>query len=167
MSPILAILVASITIGAIGTTYVAYDAGYVPIKEFMTTEEPIGYERVCGDCVLNQLGDYKNIIDEMPNLKNIKYEFYISTANYLEIIEDYTTRLTKAGYTLEVEGSKTINDINLRYIGFVEGITAVGIVIASGDELGYPEAESLLLYTTGNVIDYQAIYDWYINGSDG
>ena len=33
--------------------------------------------------------------------------------------------------------------------------------------LTYPEAQSVILYSTGNVLDYQKIIEWYYNGSDG
>lgn len=166
MNPIIPILVASLTIGA-GATYVAHDAGYVPVKEFMETEEPVGYQQVCSECVINNIPEYQTVKDEIPNLEKIKYEFYISTSNYLEIIQDYKDQLKNDGYKLEYQGEKIVKNITIHYAGFIKGLTAVGIAITSGEEFNYPEAESIVLYTTGNVLDYKEIYNWYINESDG
>jgi len=165
MNPIIPILVASLTVGA-GATYVAHDAGYIPMKQLMTTEEPVGYQQICSDCIINRLGDYKNILDEIPNLDKIKYEVYVSQSNHLEITQDYKNKLEQKGYSIKFDGTKTVQNMEIKYIFFIKGLTGIGIAITDGEQLGYPEAKSIVLYTTGNVMDYKEIYEWYVNGSD-
>jgi len=151
--------------GAVGGTYVAHDAGYIPITQIMDTKEPVGYQPVCSSCIEE---NYRDIISEIPNLNKIKYNVYISTSNHLEIVQDYNDRLKDEGYQLETSGEKNFRNITIYYYGFIKGITAVGIAIVKGSQLGFPEAESFILYSTGNVMDYQAIINWYnTNGLSG
>jgi len=163
MNPAVVIIVVGL-VGLGGTTYVMHEAGYLPVAQLLETKEPVEYQPVCSSCIEKH---YQSIIQDIPNLDKIKYNFYISGSNYLEVHEDYKKRLKKEGYTEKVSGVKTIKNVTIHYYGFIKGITAVGIAIANGEDLSYPEAQSVILYSTGNVLDYQKIIEWYYNGSDG
>lgn len=150
------IILASLTIG--GSVYVAHEAGYIPIEQTLQIQEPINYQQVCGSCLEEK---YRNVLDEIPNLDKIKYEVYISSSNRIEVANDYIQKMTNDGYNLEYQGMKTVYGVDVYYYGFVKGITVVGIAISNGADIGYPEANSIILYTTGNALDYQEIINWY------
>lgn len=156
------IVALTIIVGAGAGGYIAYDAGYIPITDLMTVEKPLGYREIN---IENYEQQYKDVISQIPNIDNIKYQVFESDYNSFEIYSDYKNRLENQGYQEKVVGSKTINGINVKYYGFLKGITAVGIAIVSGADVGRG-TESVILYTTGSALDYKEMID-YFNGLDG
>ena len=155
MHPI--IIIAVVSSIASGAGYVAVDQGYIPIGPTLQVERPIGYTKLCTSCYEEK---YEDILDQIPNLDKIKYDVFGSDNTYLEIFVDYKQKLEADGFHEETSGIKTVKGIEVRYYGFLKGITAVGIGIALGSDVDLPY-ESVVLYTTGSALDYQEIIDWY------
>lgn len=146
-----------VLLGASG--FAAYNGGFLPAKKFSPIYKPIG------NSVEIELKDYiedipqiKEIYEYKPYLDKIKYKLYGTNANCDYILSNYKERLQNKGYALKYTGAKNIKGVSIEYLGFVKGITAVGIVTTSDlDEIS--EHNSLVLYTTGNVFAYKDLYD--------
>ncbi len=135
----------------------AYSAGFIPIKELMTIKQPIGnYEKIDIDSYLETYPELANL----PNLDKIKHVAYGTDESNDAVISDYKQELENEGYSLKYEGISNFGEKPFEYYGFLKGITAVVIIVTedNNEEFDY---ESIVLYTTGNALDYKEILDLY------
>lgn len=176
-----------IIVGASGFT--AYRAGYIPIKPLLDVYGPIGEigeidlsecaEKclesgpLCSNAPANSgRTEYNELeaeickylqrypeIESSPFLSNIRYKIFESGSSVNSISIAYKEKLIDEGYALKYTGTKKIKGISIRYLGFVKGLTAIGIVVADADGLfGY---KTIVIYTAGSVFEYKALGNWY------
>jgi len=141
---------------------VAYNAGFVPIKRFMEVKQPIGEaEEINIDEHLYKHPEIRNF----PYIDKFKYKVYGINRTVDAVSNDYKSQLEDEGYKLLYEGVAYKDEIPLKYYGFLKGLTGVGIVITDDENitLGY---ETMVLYTTGNALDYRKIFNWYKENND-
>jgi len=136
---------------------VAYETGYLPLSEVLEVKEPVGYSKLDTS---DLEAKYQSVLDQIPGSDEIRKEAYGSDSSALEIYVDYKQRLEKEGYKQVAEGEAIVDGVNVKYYGFSEGITGVGIIITAGSEVNMPY-ESVVLYTTGNILSYEKMIDWY------
>ncbi|MDH7516990.1 MAG: hypothetical protein QHH19_01400 [Candidatus Thermoplasmatota archaeon] len=153
---VIVIIVLSIvsTIGVL-----AYNAGFIPITGFLDVKAPPGsYVELNAEEFIEKYPQ----INDMPNLDKIKYRFYGADESVDSIANYYKEKLGKEGYSLVREGTIYLDKKTFHYYGFLKGLTAVGVLLASvaDEEFGY---NTLVVYTTGNALDYKEILDWYQN----
>lgn len=146
-----------IVVGAIGG--VAYNAGFLPIKELLSVKEPVG-SSVPLD-VDSYMAAYPELA-EIPNLNRIKYEAFGTDESTSVVISEYTQQLEAEGYHLEYEGTTEMGGNSFRFVGFLKGLTAVGIISIDDptEDVGH---DTVVLYATGNAFDFKEILDWYQN----
>ena len=134
-------------------------SGFVPVPGFYETTEPVGdYDEVS----LNSYIEETPEIADMPNLDKIEQKIWKTDSTCDQIIENYKQDLEDKGYNLEYEGIINLDDKEYAVLGFLKGLTAVGILIS---EEGNVESsyESEVVYATGNALDFMEILDWYEN----
>jgi len=150
------ILILSI-VGAIGS--LAYSAGFIPLVGFLDVTEPPGYYvELNTEDFIEQYPE----INDMPNLDKIKYKAYGSDESVDYIANYYKEKMEKEGYKLIQEGTAYLDGKNFLYYGFLKGLTAVGILLASGADQAISH-NTMVIYTTGSALDYKEILDWYQN----
>ncbi len=141
---------------------VAYNSGYIPIKRFMAVKEPIGEaDEINIDEHINKHPE----IREFPYLDKIKYKVYGTNRSIDAVANDYKRQLGKEGYKVLYEGTAYKDEIPFQYYGFLKGLTGVGIVITSDENITL-NYETLVLYTTGSAFDYREIIRWYKENND-
>jgi hypothetical protein len=137
----------------------AYNAGFIPITNLLSVKKPVG------DSVELNVDEYLKEypgLNEIPNLDKIKKAAYGTDASIDTVISDYTEKLNKEGYSLKYEGAGDLDENSFQYYGFLKGITAVVIIVTSNNN-GEIGNKTVVLYTTGNALDFKAILDWYEN----
>lgn len=123
------------------------------IPFFLNPVEPFGnYEEKTIESYIEKYP----IISEIPNLDKIDKNFYETDENTGSIIEFYKQKLGNEGYSLEYEDTIIIGEKEYTVLGYLKGLTAVGILISNNDEKG-----SEIIYTTGNALDFIEILEWY------
>ena len=159
MGPIAVVGIVALMIVGVGVGGYMVHEEYVPMmveprepNKAMVSEELIEYEH-----------QYKKLLSEIPNLENIEYELYLSSDNLSVVKNDYKMQLRNKGYTYypEYSGVKPTRGIIVVYDTYIKGLTAVVIGMASAYEFGGDKDNTVVLYTTGYVSDYQAVLDWY------
>lgn len=128
--------------------------GFIPM--FLSIQEPVG------NAAEIKMADLIEDIPELasiPNLEKVESAAYGTDATVDAVINDYTTKLLSEGYNVEYDGTVEIAGKSYSFVGLLKGITAVGIVITNelSEEMDY---ETVVLYTTGNALDYQDIIKW-------
>ena len=153
---VLGLLVSIIVLLGIGG-FVAYNAGFVPINEFLEVQKPAGtaVELNAGK-FMDECPEFENI----PNLDKIKYKIYGINESISSVVTEYKQKLEKDGYSVKYNGTVHAGEMSFQYYGFLKGITAVGIIMTS-DANRISGYETVVLYTIGNVFDYKEIIDWY------
>jgi hypothetical protein len=161
---ILKLLAVSITIiiilGICGS--VVYNAGYIPMKRFMEVKEPIGEAK---EIDINEHLDKYPEIKNLPYYDKLKYRLYGTNQSLDAVANDYKEKLENEGYKILIEGVAYKDEIPFKYYGFIKGITGVGIIITS-DKNVTQDYETMVLYTTGNAVDYRNILKWYKENDD-
>ncbi len=99
-------------------------------------------------------------IKEMPNLDKINYDAWRSNLTIKELVYSYKQDLLKNGYNLRYEDTINFDEKEYYVLGFLKGITAVGILL-SLDKTYEDKYNSEVIYATGNVFDFNEIIDWY------
>jgi hypothetical protein len=141
---------------------VAYNSGYIPIKRFMAVKRPIGEaDEINIDEHINKHPELK----EFPYLDKIKYKVYGTNRSTDTVSKDYKRQLGKEGYKVLYEGKAYKDEIPFQYYGFLKGLTGVGIVITSDENITL-NYETMVLYTTGSAFDYREILRWYKENND-
>jgi hypothetical protein len=153
-------IIVIIILGVFGS--VVYNAGYIPIKRFMDVKKPVGdYDEINIDEHI-----YKHPeIRKFPYLDKIKYKVFGTNKQINVVANDYKEKLEKDGFKLLYDGVAYKDDIPLQYYGYLKGLTGVGIIITD-DENVTQDYETMVLYTTGNALDYRKILNWYRKNSD-
>lgn len=137
--------------------FVSYNAGFIPIKEFLEIQEPIGNaEEIDIDEYLRQYPEIKDI----PSLDKVKYKVYGTDESTVNVANDYKQKLKENGYNVKYEGTIYKFGMALNYYVYLKGLTAVGIVTTS-DAKGTFGHETMVLYTTGNILNYMEIAALY------
>jgi hypothetical protein len=99
-------------------------------------------------------------LGEMPNLDKIKYDAWKTDSTVEQVIDAYKQDLSKGGYSLQYENTIDFDGKEYYALGFLKGLTAVGILISSDTNFG-DDYDSEVLYATGNALDFKEILDWY------
>ena len=149
------LVIATALIGTGG--FVAYNAGFVPINEFLEVQKPAGtaVELNAGK-FMDECPEFENI----PNLDKIKYKIYGTNESISSVVTEYKQKLEKEGYSVKYNGTVYAGEMSFQYYGFLKGITAVGVIMTS-DANRISGYETVVLYAIGNVFDYKEIIDWY------
>jgi len=132
----------------------SFNAGYIPVKNLLEIKEPIGMTEEID--IEKTIEEYSLPVEEIPSFENVKYKIYGSDKSKGVIEADYIDELTDEGYTLKYRGTKNVKGFDLKYYGFIKGITAVVIVTTSDDNY-IKDHETLVLYSIGSVFDYAKI----------
>ena len=99
-------------------------------------------------------------LGEMPNLDKIKYNAWKTNLTINQVINSYKQKLSIEGYVLQYE-DKIIFDLKEYFVlGFIKGITAVGILI-SLDSNPLDDYKSEVIYSTGDILYFEEIIEWY------
>jgi len=99
-------------------------------------------------------------LGEMPNLDKIKYKAWKTDSTVEQVIDSYKQDLSKGGYNLQYENTIKFDGKEYYVLGYLKGLTAVGILISSDTNLD-DDYDSEVLYATGNALDFKEILDWY------
>lgn len=150
---LIVLLICAIVI--ISIFFIAYYLGYIPI--FLSAKEPIGnYETVDIENLIDEIQD----IGDIPNLDKLEYKAYNTDASTNDVIDDYHRKLINEGYHLEYNDTIELNSLTLQVRGYLKGLTAVAI-LATDEPIGSSGFDSVVLYVTGNALDFREIIDWY------
>jgi len=152
---LIALLIVSMI--AVSVFFVAYYFGFIPIG--LAVREPVGnVETIDVDMYIDEFPE----LADMPNLDKIEYAAYGTDASIDEIDKDYDKRLTDDGYHLDYTGTFEVDGTTFEVKGYLKGLTAVAILTTDEDNEIF-DYESLVMYATGNALDFQEILNWYEN----
>jgi len=150
---LIALLIVSLVL--VSVFFVAYYLGFIPIG--LAVRPPTGnVETIDVDMYIDEFPE----LADMPNLDKIEYAAYGTDASIDEIDEDYDKRLTGDGYHVEHVGTFEVGGTTFDVKGYLKGLTAVAILTTDEDNEIF-DYESLVLYATGNALDFQEILNWY------
>jgi len=153
-------IIVIIILGIFGA--VVYNAGYIPIKRFMDVKKPIGeYDEINIDEHIYKHPEIRN----SPYIEKLKYKVFGTNKPINVVANDYKEKLENDGFKLLYDGIAYKGDIPLHYYGYIKGLTGVGIIITDDKNvtLNY---ETMVLYSTGSILDYREILTWYKKNSD-
>lgn len=136
---------------------IAYNAGFIPINEFLEIQEPIGKTEEID--IVEPLKKYPEIKD-IPYIDKLKYKIYGSDELMDDIANDYKNKLKNKGYRILYEGTIYRKEIPFQYYGFIKGFTAVGIIMTSDKNVSLNH-QTMVLYSTGSALDYRKLIMWY------
>lgn len=149
------IAISSIVVIVLLVFCIAYFLGYVPIG--LSVIEPVGNAKTVN--IENLLKEFPSMAG-MPNLDKIEYKAFDTDASVGNVIKSYESRLFIEGYSRQYSGAVELNGKTFHVYGYLKGLTAVGIL--TSDEI-IENYNSLVLYATGNALDFREILDWYKN----
>jgi len=99
-------------------------------------------------------------IKEMPNLDKINYNAWGTNLTIKQVVNSYKQDLLEEGYDLQYENIIFLDGKEYYVLGFVKGLTAVGILISRNTtNIDYYNSE--IIYATGNLLDFNEIIEWY------
>ena len=139
-------------------TYLIYYLGFIPLFVGVM-EPPIGNAVEITEAYFEQNPG----IAEMPNLDKINYAAYGTTESAEAVAESYKEELLNEGYSVKYEGTVEFEATSYDVTGYLKGLTATAVITTSDIGELYEEYESVVLYATGNALDFQEILDWYQN----
>ena len=95
-------------------------------------------------------------LKEVPGIKNIRYELFVSSESMDQVLAYYTNELEKEGYAYheEYSGMQTYNSAEVFYHAFAKGLNGVVIFLSEYNH------QTWVCYSTGNVLQYQRIFDY-------
>jgi hypothetical protein len=126
-------------------------SGFIPVPGFYETTEPVGnYEEVSLESYIEEIPE----IADMPNLDKIEYKIWKTDSTDDELIETYKQDVGDKGYNLEYEGKVSFEDKQYTVLGFLKGLSAVGILLSDDGDV---------VYATGFATDFIEILEWYQN----
>lgn len=98
-------------------------------------------------------------IKDIPGIKNIKYQIFVSNESIPQIIDYYTDILEKEGYSYHDEYSdkKMYEDSEIYYYTFIKGLNGVVIYLSQYDQ------KTWICYSTSDIIHYQQIFDYMVD----
>jgi hypothetical protein len=102
-----------------------------------------------------------NIFEKMkdiPGIENINYEIYVSNNSMQQVINYYQDVLGEKGYSYHEEYSNvgSYENSDIYYHTFIKGLNGVVIYLANYN------LKTWICYSTGNVFQYQEIFDYMI-----
>ena len=133
--------------------FVANYLGYIPIG--LSVKEPVGNVKTVN---VDGLTDEFSSIADMPNLDKIEYKVFDTDAPVSDIVNNYNNQLISDGYSHEYSGTVDLDAVTFEVNGYLKGLTAVGILTTDEITENY---DSLVIYATGNALDFREILDWY------
>jgi len=158
---VLALLVSITALLGIGG-FAAYNAGFIPIKELLEIQEPIGNaEEINIDEPMDKYPEIKSI----PYIDKLKYKVYGVDESMDAVANDYQKKLENNGYSVKYEGIIYKRGTPFQYHGFLKGFTAIVIIMTSDGNVSFGH-ETMVLYTTGSVFDYREIIAWLKENED-
>jgi len=141
---------------------IAFNAGYIPITEFMDVKEPDGD---ADEINIDEHMHKHPEIRKLPFIDKLKYKVYGTNRSIDTVANDYKKMLKNDGFKVLYEGTAYKEEIPFRYYGYLKGFTAVGIVMTSDENITL-NYETMVLYTTGSAFDYREILNWYKENVD-
>ena len=96
----------------------------------------------------------------MPNLDKLEYKAFDTDASVSDVVDDYHSKLNNDGYHLEYSSTVELDGTTFEVRGYLKGLTAVAILTTDETIENY-DFGSLVLYATGNALDFREILDWY------
>ncbi len=132
----------------------SFNAGFIPVKNFLEIKEPIGKIKEIN--IQETAEKYSLPLNSIASFEGIKYKVYSSSQTKDIIEEDYKLELKNEGFNLKCTGTKNIKGFNLNYYGFIKGITVI-LILTSSDNIFINGYETLVLYSAGSVFDYAEI----------
>ena len=136
---------------------IAYNAGYIPIKQFLEIQQPIGDAEEIS--IEEPIKNYPEIKD-VPYIDKLQYKIYGTNNSIDTVANDYKEKLENDGYRILYEGIVYKKEIPLQYYVFLKGFTAVGIIMTSDKNVTINH-KTIVLYSTGNAFDYRNLIMWY------
>jgi len=149
------IFIVALTIIVITSLIVLFFNGFIPIG--LTTKSPVGKVE---EMEINQFIDKYPELNDIPDHEKILSKVYGSDKQISFILDDYKEKLENEGYELKYQGSGSITGKNFEYVGYLKGITAVGIIVTSETNVKYGN-ETIVVYMTGNAFDFIPLINWY------
>ena len=139
----------------IAVVFLAYLGGFIPIC--LSVIPPTG--NVIEIDVESYIEKYPEFGD-MPSYEKIEYGIFGTDTSIDAVLDYYKAKLENDGYSLKYEGTGYVIEKRFLYVGYLKGITAVGIIITS-DAYEEVEYETAVLYMTGNAFDFIPLLEWY------
>lgn len=165
MSSVVVVIGAVVILGTLSGGYVLTETtGIIPSGSNLDLLEPKGNMDFDADEYIEEYGHYWDIINDVPNINKLNYQVFESSCTIGEIHSDYKWRLETRGFSEEYTGTIDADGVKVSYVGFLKGLTAVGVLMTEGRNLDR-DCETVVLYTSGFAGDYQEIIRWYeLNG---
>ena len=88
----------------------------------------------------------------MPNLDKIEHKIWKTDLPSDQIVNSYKQNLSDKGYNLEYDGIVSLDEKEYTALGFLKGLTAVGILVSNDGDV---------IYATGFATDFIEIVEWY------
>ncbi len=157
----LTIIIVGVLVASAGSSYVAYDQGYIPWIEQPTL--PSDYTDDSQSIPELPCEDFFNYVKEtIPSVEGVKYELYRVGTSPSLILLAYKTELEEKGYEIyEYNGDKIYGNTEISfesysydaYYGlFIKGITVVAVVaVAEETDETTTRQGSCVLYAVGDV----------------
>ena len=143
----------------IPTLAVSYNAGYIPISQFLEIKEPIGKYK---EITLSIIAERYPVVNSIPELNKIKHKMYKTDEELSIVSKCYKIQIENEGYELKYEGTENIEGYNVHYLGFIKGLTAI-VILMTNDGINTQETDTLVIYSTGSVFDYKQMFEKYGN----
>ena len=95
-------------------------------------------------------------LKEVPGIKNIRYEIFVSSESMDQVLASYTNELENDGYAYheEYSGMQTYHSAEIFYHAFAKGLNGVVIFLSEYNH------RTWVCYSTGNVLQYQQIFEY-------
>ena len=124
-------------------------SGFLPVPGCYETSAPAGnYEEIPLESYIEETPE----LAEMPNLNKIEHKIWKTDLPSDQIVNSYKQNLSDKGYNLEYDGIVSLDEKEYTALGFLKGLTAVGILVSNDGDV---------IYATGFATDFIEIVEWY------
>jgi len=153
-----------------------YDAGYITMGQNFELISPSGDSNIINEDTLfspeeesssdKELStkNYQSLIDDIyencPESKNIEWEIYATNTNKMEVINAYKEKIEDKGYTLKYDDTYIYDGVPVDYLVYEKGLMGIGVAVCNSEDVSNyisVSEENVVLYTTGSLLDYNAI----------
>lgn len=95
---------------------------------------------------------------DIPGIKYIQYEVFVSNDSIPQVVEYYTDILEKDGYSYhdEYSGITTYESSEIYYYTFIKGLNGVVIYLSEDDH------QTWICYSTSDILHYQQIFNYMV-----
>ena len=102
------------------------------------------------------LYNFIKLLEEVPGIENINYEIFVSNETMKIIFNEYKEILENDGYNYheEYSGEFMYESSRIYYYTFMKGLNGVVIYMT------YHNSQTWICYSSGNVLQYQEIFDY-------